>query len=224
MFLQRLWWRLISFGFRLLYHELAFTYDAVSWLVSLGQWRCWQQSALPHLPQPQAGPLLEIAHGPGHLQNVLHRQGYQVLGGDFSAQMGFITLRRLTASGFIPRLMRLDAGKLPFENGVFAGVVTTFPTSFIITPQIWNEVHRVLMDEGVFVIIPSARITGGGIWGRFLEWLYQITGQRDGGDFDWRKLGKKSGFSMQAYSAECPYSRVEIIVAKKQSSEIRLDF
>jgi hypothetical protein len=44
-----LWWRLVRFGFRLLYNEFAFSYDLVSKVVSLGAWRCWQQSALKHL-------------------------------------------------------------------------------------------------------------------------------------------------------------------------------
>ena len=30
------WRRLLQFGFRLLYREMAFTYDWVSWIVSLG--------------------------------------------------------------------------------------------------------------------------------------------------------------------------------------------
>ncbi|MCB9446672.1 MAG: class I SAM-dependent methyltransferase, partial [Ardenticatenaceae bacterium] len=47
-----LWKKLIRFGFRLLYNELAWTYDAVSWLVSLGDWRSWQQAALPFVLGP----------------------------------------------------------------------------------------------------------------------------------------------------------------------------
>ena len=34
--LEKTWWSLIRFGFRLLYNEMAFTYDTVSWVVSLG--------------------------------------------------------------------------------------------------------------------------------------------------------------------------------------------
>ncbi|MCZ7544410.1 MAG: hypothetical protein M5R40_13175 [Anaerolineae bacterium] len=45
MTLERLWWALVRFGFRLLYNELAFTYDLVSRVVSLGQWRAWQRAA-----------------------------------------------------------------------------------------------------------------------------------------------------------------------------------
>jgi ubiquinone/menaquinone biosynthesis C-methylase UbiE len=50
----------LRFAFRLLYYELAFTYDWVSWFVSMGQWRSWQRAALPHL---RGQHILEIAHG-----------------------------------------------------------------------------------------------------------------------------------------------------------------
>jgi hypothetical protein len=56
--LTGLWWRLVRFGFRLLYNEMAFTYDAVSAVVSLGEWRSWQRAALNFLPPlsaPRAG-------------------------------------------------------------------------------------------------------------------------------------------------------------------------
>ena len=61
-----LWKRLVSFGFRLLYHELAWSYDLVAWLVSCGQWQNWGRAALPYLVgecvlgvlvrKPRAGP------------------------------------------------------------------------------------------------------------------------------------------------------------------------
>ena len=39
--MQRLWWRFVRFGFRLLYNEFAWTYDFVAWVVSFGQWKAW---------------------------------------------------------------------------------------------------------------------------------------------------------------------------------------
>ena len=63
--MSQAWWALVRFGFRLLYNELAFTYDTVSWVVSLGAWRCWVDAALAHLDGQS--PVLELAHGPGNL-------------------------------------------------------------------------------------------------------------------------------------------------------------
>ncbi len=71
--MQKLWVGLIKFGFRLLYQEMAWTYDWVSWLVSLGEWRRWdfgsnaptvvaQGTAMPAfglLPDTQIAALIE---------------------------------------------------------------------------------------------------------------------------------------------------------------------
>jgi ubiquinone/menaquinone biosynthesis C-methylase UbiE len=56
--------RAVKLGFHLLYHQFAFTYDAVAWFVSLGQWQAWGQAALKRVRGPR---VLEIGHGPGHL-------------------------------------------------------------------------------------------------------------------------------------------------------------
>ena len=66
--IERAWWALVTFGFRLLYNEMAFTYDWVSWIVSLGQWRAWQRSALEHITAPPGTRVLELAHGTGNMQ------------------------------------------------------------------------------------------------------------------------------------------------------------
>lgn len=85
-----LWWALISFGFRLLYNEFAFTYDLVSKVVSLGAWHCWQKSALKYLPSATDGIVLELAHGTGEIQIDLKNEGYTTIGYDLSPNMGKI--------------------------------------------------------------------------------------------------------------------------------------
>ncbi|NTU63042.1 MAG: hypothetical protein HGB05_06465, partial [Chloroflexi bacterium] len=69
--------RLVKFGFQLLYHEFAFTYDAVAWLVSLGQWQAWGRTTLDRVRGPR---VLEIGHGPGHLLIALARSGQRPIG------------------------------------------------------------------------------------------------------------------------------------------------
>lgn len=78
-------WRwLLQLGFRLLYNELAWTYDGVSWLVSLGRWQDWGKVALPFIRGPN---ILELAHGPGHMQLALKSEGFQAYGIDLSPYM-----------------------------------------------------------------------------------------------------------------------------------------
>ena len=77
--LMKLWFTLVGFGFRLLYNEFAWTYDGVSWLVSLGDWRRWQVAALPFIV---GRDVLEIGHGPGHMLLALQNAGFAVVGLD----------------------------------------------------------------------------------------------------------------------------------------------
>jgi ubiquinone/menaquinone biosynthesis C-methylase UbiE len=79
-----LWRRLLRFGFRLLYNELAFTYDMVSAVVSLGAWRCWTRAALRQLASD--GLILELAHGTGNLQLDLAAAGRRSVGFDLSSR------------------------------------------------------------------------------------------------------------------------------------------
>ena len=83
--LGRSWYRLLRYGFHLFYNEMAWTYDAVSWLVSLGNWKEWGRAAVPYLKGER---VLEIAHGPGHMLVELSRRGFDVYGVDLSPFMG----------------------------------------------------------------------------------------------------------------------------------------
>lgn len=177
--LAKLWWRLVRFGFRLLYNEMAFTYDAVSWIVSLGQWRCWQRSALTYLPKPDASLLLELAHGTGNLQIDLQNAGYKTVAFDLSPHMGRIAKHKLVKHNLRQDFVRGSAFELPFADATFEAIVCTFPTDFIVQSATLREVHRILKDKGKVVIVLNGVLTGGGVVKSFLEWLYRITGQRD---------------------------------------------
>lgn len=216
--LAQLWWRLVTFGFRLLYNELAFTYDLVSKIVSLGAWRCWQRSALRHLAEPGALPVLELAHGTGDLQIDLQNAGYATIGYDLSPHMGRIAGAKLYRHGLRARLVRGKAQALPFADGCFSVVVSTFPTAFIVAPETLREVWRVLAANGQFIIVPSGVLTGTGIITRFIEWLYRITGQRDG-DGPLEALSehiRDFGFEAVMHMEDCPRSRALVIIARKK--------
>lgn len=170
-----MWASVVRTGFHLLYNELAWTYDIVSWVVSLGQWRRWQQVALPFVIGPS---VLEIGHGPGHMLADLQRRGFQAVGLDLSPFMGWQARRRLQRSGLFARLVRGPVQQLPFANGRFNTVLATFPTEYLVDPAALAEVRRVLARDGRFIIVPGAVLTGAGPLTRFIEWLYRITGQR----------------------------------------------
>lgn len=173
--LQKAWIGLIRTFFRLLYGPAAWTYDAVAWLVSLGQWTRWVRVALRFVEGP---PVLELGHGPGHLQLALSEAGLAPVGVDLSPQMGHLARRRLRRAGIAPRLVRARAQALPFPSGSFSNVAATFPTEYILDPATLAEVRRVLGRDGELVVVASGRLTGTDPASRFLEWLYRITGQR----------------------------------------------
>lgn len=199
---------------------MAFTYDTVSKVVSLGAWPCWQRTALKHLNAKPGARVLELAHGTGDLQLDLFAAGYRPVGYDLSPYMGRIARKKLQNRQLQAFLVRGKAQQLPFASGVFASVISTFPTDFITAPDTLHEVHRVLQPQGHFVIVPNAVFTGGTAGEAILEWLYQITGQRSADP----EAGMQTftsffdGFSFEARIAQetCPNSVAQVIVARKK--------
>ena len=81
---------------------MAFTYDTVSWIVSLGQWRDWQRAALRHLHTPPGATILELAHGTGNFEIDLRRAGYHTVALDLSRAMSGIARRKIRRWGLRP--------------------------------------------------------------------------------------------------------------------------
>ena len=171
---SRLLTRALGLFFHLLYHPLAFTYDAVAAVVSFGQWRRWVLRASEMVAGQR---ILELGFGPGHLQMHLHQQGREVFGLDQSAQMAHQAYRRLKRGGFSPRLARGQAQVLPFASGSFDSVVATFPTQYIVQPDTLAEIYRVLRPGGRLVVLFAAWITGQSLPEKIMAQIYQITGQ-----------------------------------------------
>ena len=211
-----LWWRLVRLGFRLLYNEMAFTYDWVSYIVSLGAWRCWQRAALKHLKVDSGKLVLEIAHGTGNLQLNLREAGYRTIGYDLSPYMGRIARTKLIRRGYPANLIRGQAQQLPFSAGSFAAVVSTFPTDFIVQAETLREVNRVLEADGQFIIVPNGALTGGGVSGAGIEWLYRITGQRGEKSTDLGDYFGSFGFDAEMVIESCPRSIAQVIIARKR--------
>jgi ubiquinone/menaquinone biosynthesis C-methylase UbiE len=211
-----LWWRLVRFGFRLLYNELAWTYDLVSWGVSLGNWRRWQRTGLPHLDAAPGDLILELGHGTADLQVDLANSGLKPVGIDLSPYMGRIARRKLRRAGCPHRLVRASAMQLPFPSRCFDAAVSTFPTEFIIHPDTLSEAHRVLKPGGRLVFVPNGILTMANPLARFLEWLYRVTGQRGPWPSEPLKAFHDAGFDAELITEDLPGSQVWIIVAARR--------
>jgi ubiquinone/menaquinone biosynthesis C-methylase UbiE len=222
---DHLWWRLVRFGFRLLYNEMAWTYDTVSWAVSLGQWREWQRAGISFLVGRH---VLELAHGPGHMLPELEASGFEVVGLDLSEAMGRMARARLRRTGMIVPLVRASAHSLPFAADVFDSAFATFPTDFIADERTISSLYRALKPEGRLVIVLGARLTSGSLLGGVIEWLSEITGQREFPDAkephseQWhlaRQRFLSAGFSLEIEQVELSASIVTIAIAYKRAKE-----
>lgn len=211
------WQRLIGLAFRLLYHELAWSYDLVAWLVSLGQWQAWARAALPYLLGER---VLELGHGPGHLLVALAERGFQPVGLDLSPQMGRLARRRLRRARLALPLVRGPAQTLPFAAHTFDSVVATFPSSYIVDPASLAEVARVLSPGGRLIVVAGARLSGRDAVSRFIEWLYSITGQREAAG-SWEAPFVAAGLAVRQVQIEMQRSHVLLLIAERANRRDR---
>ncbi len=216
--------RLLQFAFHLLYNECAFTYDTVSWLVSLGQWRNWQRSVLPYLDDISSGVILELAHGTGALQVDLLRANCSTVAFDLSPSMSRIARKRLSRAGLSTDFIRGDALSLPFASGSFAAVVSTFPTSFILNKVCLAEIFRVLELQGRAIIVMSAVLEGQGLRRAFIRFLYRITGQSPDGAAGaaFKRAFEGHGLKAELIDVACEGSIVQLILLRKPMPEVSI--
>lgn len=207
---------LVQFGFRLLYNELAFIYDIVSQIVSLGAWRCWQRTALSHLNIPTSAKVLELAFGTGNLQVDLIERGYIPVGFDLSPYMGHITRKKLQKLGYSPCLVRGTVQHLPFPAQIFEAIICTFPTNFIFESSTMREVHRILVSQGQYIIVLNGMLNSDNFIENSIEWLYKITGQRESENYSLSDIFETYGFKISIALETCPHSKALVIVATKK--------
>jgi len=218
---------LLRLFFRLLYHQFAFTYDLVAATVSFNRWRDWVMSVVPFI---EGKRVLEIGHGPGHLQRILLSRGLVAVGIDESAQMGRLAKRNLKKhtskspslvhpnprSGYTQiNLTRGLAQSLPFPGGSFETVIATFPSEYITDPRTLAEVKRCLSSGGRFVVLPVA-------WprSRILDWLFRVTGEAPSEALElvtarFNEPFIRAGFETEIQTLDVKSGVLLIILAKK---------
>ncbi len=166
----------LSWLYERLYHELAWAYDPVSWLVSGGRWRTWQRAVLPYLV---GHAVLDVGCGPGHLLDDLAAAGYRAYGVDRSPEMARRASARAARAGRPGTVLRADARALPFGPGRFDSVVLTFPAPVVADPALWQEVARVLRPGGRAVVVLGAT-SNRRLWPGLVEQLWHALGRPGG--------------------------------------------
>lgn len=210
---------LLRFIFHLLYHPFAWTYDLVSATVSLGRWQDWVRTVVPFIKGTR---VLELGHGPGHLQRLLLNRGVLAVGLDESRQMGRLAKRRLSDSGYTQfSLSRGLAQAIPFPAETFDTVLSTFPSNYIFEPSTLMEVDRTLKNGGRFIVLPVAWITGNKLMERYAAGLFRVTGQAPSEPVEivierLKQPFMEAGFEVKIEQVEVKSSLVLIVIAEKR--------
>ena len=166
------------------------------------------------LPFIEGTRVLELGHGPGHLQRSLLARGQFAVGLDESWQMGMLTKRRI---GLPFKLTRGLAQTLPFASKSFHTIVSTFPTDYIFDQRTLSEVKRCLSDGGRLVVLPVA-------WPKSpsLQWLYKVTGESPS---DWSEALRhrmklpfvSAGYDTEIQIVEVKSGNLLVVIATKPS-------
>jgi ubiquinone/menaquinone biosynthesis C-methylase UbiE len=129
--------------------------------------------------------------------------------------MSRIAARRLARAGLPLALLRGQAQHLPFPNASFDGLISTFPSAYIVDPQTMAEAARALRPGGAFIVVPGAFVTGRSLPDRLVAWLNRVTGESQELPAGWIRPFEAHGFSASLERVALPRSEVLCIVARK---------
>jgi ubiquinone/menaquinone biosynthesis C-methylase UbiE len=203
--------RLYAWACQRLYNELAWSYDAVSWLVSLGRWARWRRLALEYMVGER---VLEVGFGTGELLLEMAQQGIAATGLELSPAMQRAAGDKLQRQNCSLARVQASAMAMPFADRAFDCVISTFPAGYILSPQTLRECGRVLRT-------PGGRLVIVGLWvsvdhpmlRRFLPLFYGRPGEEM-----WRTFANRlaeAGFRATVTEYEDGVARVAIVTAER---------
>ncbi len=156
------------------YDRLAGLYDAVDWLTGNTTHRL-RRRALAYLP-PDGSRILEVGFGSGRLHLELAGR-YRLAGIDLAPGMARLAARRLAAQGRTSLLAVGNVRALPWRDGHFDAVLSTFAFSAVEdAAQALDEMVRVTRPGGQVVIVDAGEARDGNRPARFLARLWEAMG------------------------------------------------
>ncbi|MFN2270801.1 MAG: class I SAM-dependent methyltransferase [Anaerolineae bacterium] len=156
------------------YDRLAKLYDAVDWFTGNTTHRL-RKRALRYLPPP-GSHLLEVGFGSGRLHLELAER-YAMAGLDRAPGMARLTKRRLAAHDRWSSLCIGSAYALPWPDGRFDAVLSTFAFSaFPDADRALDEMVRVIRPGGKVVIVDAGEAADGNLFARLLARLWELFG------------------------------------------------
>lgn len=163
-----------------LYHEFAWCYDIISWLVSGGRWDAWRRMVVDYVRGPV---VLELGFGTGELLRELTHHASAVYGIDLSPAMHRVTQKKIQrrsresqvvtarereTPNTLPMLTLANAQFLPLASASVDTIVSTFPAPYILEQSTLRECTRILGATGRLVVL--------GMWvtPRQPQWLRSV--------------------------------------------------
>lgn len=120
--------------------------------------------------------ILEIGFGTGYAQQYIAQSIKNGLsaGLDLSIGMGRVAQKRLSRAGLLGQtsLVRSDTLPIPFQDGVFDGIFTSFTLELFdspLIPEVLGEISRVLKPSGRLVVVSLSKDQQLGLVGRIYE-------------------------------------------------------
>jgi len=204
-----------------LYYEFAWAYDLASWIVSLGRWSGWRLSALDYVAGPR---VLEIGFGTGELLLEMGARGLKPVGLDLSLAMHRIAARKLSRRGLgVPRVRGITQA-MPFPDGAFDAIVSTFPAGYILDPATLCEAARLLRPPdaatgkggGRLVVVGLTVAVDLSAWWSALRFLFGGEGEAALDRFI--ALAQAAGLQVEVLERESGRFRVPVIVAERRAA------
>jgi SAM-dependent methyltransferase len=201
-----------------LYDEFAWAYDLASWLVSLGHWSGWRRSTLDYVSGQR---LLEVGFGTGELLIEMAHRRMHVVGLELSLSMHRVTARKLARRGVELSRTRGIVQAMPFADGQFDAIVSTFPAGYILEPETLQEVARLLRapdpatgaEGGCFVVAGMVVWKDGWLWRRAVQLLFGGGGESAIGRFE--RLARAAGLQVEVLDQRDRGWHVPVILAKR---------
>lgn len=150
-----------------------YLYRFASTVPFAGQWRVWQRLVLPRIV---GHDVLEFGCGLGDLLADMLSAGYNCYAVEQSPQMVVAardTVKRL-ALGTRATVIQGSAQHVPFSDGSFDTVVSTFPSEYIYDSDTIAEVERVLRPGGRLIVVEGANLLPVGFLQPFLVLIQML--------------------------------------------------
>lgn len=211
--------RLYIWATHRLYHELAWAYDLVSWLVSLGHWSGWRRSALDYVVGQR---VLEVGFGTGELLVEMACRDLAAIGLDPSMAMHRVAARKLSRRHVdVPRLQGL-AQAMPFADEQFDAILCIFPAGYIVEAQTLLEVARLLRPRnpvtgdggGRLVVVGMVVWMDNRLWRRAIQLLFGVGGESAMDRF--QRLAEAAGLQVSVADCGGPTLHVPVILAERR--------